>query len=378
MTLTDSMRLAVAGLRGSILRTLLTIMSMAVGVSAVLTVMALSDAGENRVEDEIANLGVNKVWIRPASENSILKSGDAASVSAAVQAPACASAYTVANIYYANKSALVQVAGFDSMAGNVHSPKVMKGRMLCASDFNGASSVCLIDEVLDDYLGGDMIGEYLRVSNRRIRVVGVIKPMSLQMMSGGHGMMLLPLGSYLDTFAGGIAEITVSVQRGQQASEVAELAASVLGKEDYRTDTLEKEINAAREIVRIFVAVLLCVAIVCMISGGIGVMNILLVSVRERRKEIGLIKAIGGTGGQVLCLFLLEAAAYAMLGGMMGVLFGQGLIILCNRLIRLDASLQIGTTVWVLIFAALLGIGFGTAPALEAASMQPVDSLRGE
>lgn len=378
MTAADSIRLAVSGLRGGFLRTFLTILSMAVGVSAVLTVLALSDAGETRVEDEIANLGVNKVWIRPAMEQVSLCESDARIVSDAAQAPACASVYTIANVSDGDKFSLVQVAGFDSSADDVHSPKLLKGRMLCASDFRNASAVCLIDEVLDEYMGGDMVGEYLRVSNRRIRVVGVIKPMSLQMMSGAHGMMLLPLTSCLDTFGGEIAEITLSVQRGQQASEVAELATHVLGEEKYRIDTLEKEINAAREIVRIFVSVLLCVAIVCMLSGGIGVMNVLMIAVRERRREIGLIKAIGGTATQVLRLFLVEAASYSLLGGMLGVLFGQGLIILCSKLIGLDASLQIGTTLLVLIFAALLGLGFGTAPALEAASMQPVDALRSD
>ena len=184
--------------------------------------------------------------------------------------------------------------------------------------------------------------------------------------------------SCFDTFGGEISEITISVNRGQLTGEIAEMASLALGQKDFRADTLEKEINAAREIVRIFVAVLLCISVICIVSGGIGVMNILLVSVRERRREIGLIKSIGGTARQVLCLFLLEASAYSLLGGMLGVLLGYVMILLCGTMIGLDASLQFGSAVLVLLLSALVGISFGTVPALEAAAMQPVDALRGE
>ena len=378
MTAVDSIRLAVSGLRGGLLRTLLTILSLAVGVSAVLTVLALGDAGENRVENEIATLGVNKIWIRPVSEDAALQMTDAQLVCDATQAPACEGAYTMATAAFGRKAALVQVAGFDASSEAVHAPKVLEGRMLRPSDFLDGSAVCLIDEVLSDCLGADVTGEYLRLGNRRFRVVGVIKPMSFQTLSAGTGMVILPLSAFIDTFDQGIAEITISVQPGQQTSEIARLAASVLSEDDFRTDTLEKEINAAREIVRIFVMVLLCVAMVSMLSGGIGVMNVLMIAVRERRQEIGLMKAIGGTAGQVALLFLLEAAAYAVLGGILGMIVGQGMILLCGAVIGLDATMRAGQAIPVLLAAALLGICFGVAPALKAAALLPVDALRSE
>lgn len=378
MTIRDSIRLSASGLQGGILRTLLTILSLAVGVGAVLTVLALGDAGELRVEDEIAKLGVNKVWIRAASDHSALQEEDARLVSEAVQAPACAGAYTMATVICGRQSALIQVAGFDAAAAEVHAPKVLLGRMFLQEEFNCGSSVCLIDAVLDEYLGGDVLGQYVRMANRRFRVVGIIKPMSLQTLSGGNGMIVLPLAAVLDTLNTQIAEITVCVQPGQEAQAVAQLAEEVLGGDGYRTDTLEKEINAAREIVRIFVMVLLCVAVVCMLSGGIGVMNVMLLSVRERRSEIGLLKAIGGTSQQVALLFLLEAAAYSLLGGLLGVLLGQGMILVFGKLIGLHAMTQLSTVLPVIASAALMGICFGVAPAIKAARLQPVDALRSD
>lgn len=378
MTIRDSIRLSASGLRGGIMRTLLTILSLAVGVGAVLTVLALGDAGELRVEDEIAKLGVNKVWIRSGSEYSVLQERDARLVSKAVQAPACAGAYTMATVVCGRQSALIQVAGFDASAAAVHAPKVLEGRTLLPEEFSRGEAVCMIDEVLDEYLGGDMLGQYVRAANRRFRVVGIIKPMSLQTLSRGNGMMILPLPTALATFDTQVAEITVSVQPGQDTQAVAHLAAEVLGEDEYRTDTLEKEINAAREIVRIFVMVLLCVAVVCMLSGGIGVMNVMLLSVRERRNEIGLIKAIGGTSPQIAVLFLLEAAAYALLGGLLGVLLGQAMIMLFGKLIGLRAATQFRTVIPVLASACLMGISFGVAPAVKAARLQPVEALRSE
>lgn len=378
MTIMDSVRLSASGLRGGIVRTMLTILSLAVGVGTVLTVLALGQAGENRVEEEIGKLGVNKVWIRAASDSVSLQATDAQRVVDAVRAPACAGAYTMAKLAYGRETAFIQVAGFDATASDVHAPKLLSGRMFRMSDYTDGRSVCLIDDVLSEFLGGELVGTYVRVGNRRFRVVGIIKPMSLQTLSGGNGMMVLPLKTMMDTFDTQIAEVTVAVQPEQEISEVADLASASLGKADIRTDTLEKEINAAKEIVRIFVMVLLCVALVCMLSGGIGVMNVLLLSVRERKNEIGLIKAIGGTSSQIAVLFLLEAAAYAMLGGVIGLLLGMMMISLFGMFIGLHASTSITTVIPVLAGTAVMGIFFGVIPAVKAASLQPVEALRSE
>lgn len=378
MNFVDSIRLSVSAIRSGFLRTLLTIISLAVGVAAVLTVLALGEAGEVRVEDEIAKLGVNKVWIRPVSGRSALKDSDARLISETVQAPACAGAYTMTGAAHGRESAIIQVAGFDGSASAVHAPKLLAGRMLNREEYLSGAALCLIDEVLAEHFGGDMLGEYIRAGKRRFRVIGIIKPMTFQTLSGGDGMAVMPLQTVYDTFGTEVAEITVSVQPGQDASDIARMAAATLGDEGFRTDTLEKEIGAAREIVRIFVMVLLCVALVSMISGGIGVMNVMLLSVRERRNEIGLIKAIGGTSVQVAALFLLEAAAYALLGGFMGVLLGLGMISLFGHWIGLHASAGFTIVLPVLVSAALVGMSFGVIPAVRAAAMQPVEALQRE
>ena len=115
-----------------------------------------------------------------------------------------------------------------------------------------------------------------------------------------------------------------------------------------------------------------------MLTGAIGVMNILLVSVRERRREIGLIKAIGGTSGQVALLFLLEAAGYALLGGTAGLALGWLLVHTFGGWIGLAAGVAVDKAALILLASAALGVFFGVVPALRAAGMQPVDALKGE
>lgn len=379
MTWRDALRLAMSGLRGGVVRTLLTILGLGVGVGAVLTVLTLGNAGEVRVEAEIAKLGVDKVWIRAKNGDYSLTPADSSALFAATNAPACAGAYTAAAVGLEGTSVIAQIAGYDQAMQLVHTPKLLEGRMLTAQDFERGSPVCLVDEALADQLGSDVIGKRLTVGNRRLRIVGMIKGLTMQSMSAGSGLLLTPLSTFLDTFGGEVAEITLSVQQGQNTEAVAETALKSLSSADaFRADTLEKEINAAREIVRIFVMVLVCVAAVCMLTGSIGVMNVLLISVRERRREIGLIKAIGGTSAQVGLLFLLEAAVYALLGGFLGVLLGIVMIGVFGQWIGLNARLEAGSAIPVLIATAALGISVGVAPAIKAAGMQPVDALQSE
>lgn len=378
MSWLDAVRLAVSALRGGIMRTLLTILGLGVGVGAVLTVLTLGDAGEERVEQEIARLGVDKVWIRARDDAHELVPADSILLHEVTQAPACAGAYTVAAVQTGGQVSLTQIAGYDTDMASVHAPKLLNGRIFTADEYRHGSAVCLIDKALSERLGDDAVGKRITIGNRRIRIIGVVKGMTMQAMSAGSGLVILPLSTFLDTFGGQVAEVTLSVQRGQNAKVVANQALHALSAEGFRADTLENEIEAAREVVRIFVTVLVCVAIVCMLTGGIGVMNVLLVSVRERRQEIGLLKAIGGTSGQVGVLFLLEAMAYASLGGLLGIFLGMVMISVFAAWIGLDATLRISDAVPVLLGSTLLGCLFGVLPALKAATLQPVSALRSE
>ena len=379
MRFCDAAAFACSSLRNSVLRTFLTIIGLSVGVGAVLTVLTLGEAGEYRVEEEISKLGVNKIWIRPKNEHYRLNDGDGGMIRSRINVSACAAAYTLAPVLYDGEMITAQIAGFDEAIEVVHQPKGVDGRMISLHEFEQGSPVCLIDQTMEDMFGKEMLGKWITLQNRRLRVIGVIESMTAQMMSFGYGMVVLPLRTYMDTFSGSINDITISVQTGQSTEQVAQQAVELLTVPDsYRVDTLETEIAAAREIVRIFVMVLVCVAAVCMVTGGIGVTNVLLISVRERQREIGLLKAIGGTNLQMGFVFLLEAVIYAVIGCISGTLLGADMIRVFSNWIGMDARMDIDIVFSVLLSTAALGIAAGVLPAVSAAGMEPADALRHE
>ncbi|MBE5809631.1 MAG: FtsX-like permease family protein [Clostridiales bacterium] len=375
----DALRFALCSLRNNWFRSLLTVLGFATGIAAVLTVLALGEAGETRVEAEIAKLGVNKVWIRQSGRSVPLTSNDANRLYAATGAPACASAYTIVPLQHNGHSAAVQVVGFDEQMFDVHTLKLISGREILKREFQEGSLVCLIDGTLADAFRVEQAGSRIFVSNRRFVVAGVVETMAGQFGASGAGLLIMPLNTFLATYQSEISEIILSVQSGQNAGIVARQALEALpASGDYRADTLEKEIDAAREVVRIFVMVLMAVACVCVYTGGVGVMNVMLLTVRERRQEIGMIKAIGGMKQQICLLFLLEAAVIAMLGGLLGALLGVCMTKLFGSLIGIDGRVSELQILLLLVVSAIVGVGFGILPAAQAARLEPVEALRSE
>ncbi|MGN0778090.1 MAG: ABC transporter permease [Aristaeellaceae bacterium] len=374
MTVQDAVRLSAANLFKDPMRTLLTILGLGVGVAAIMTVMALGTAGQAQVETEIDKLGVDRVWLT-AEDGWSLTDASAEGITQATGASACAVAHSIGMLMTEDVTQMTSVTGYDERAQGVLMPHILEGRWFTPREHQAGAAVAVVDQALAAHLGEEAVGKRITLGSRRMTVVGVMAPMAAQTAAGS---VAVPLRTLMDTYPETqISEVTVSVPRGSRADDVAAMALASLG-EGYQAATLQKEIDAARSVVRIFVMVLACVAAVCMVTGGIGVMNILLVSVRERRREIGLLKALGSTSGQVAALFLLEAMDYALLGGLLGLALGTGMIVLFGRMIGLNASLTAGIVLPVLLGAAVLGVAFGVAPAVKAAAMQPVDALRQE
>ncbi len=377
MSWRDVLLLALSALRSSLTRTLLTLLGLGVGAGAVLTVLTLGDAGQLRVEEEIARLGVDKVWISAMEEEHPLTADCAATLRSEMASPACAAASTMGLVTLGETVAPAQLAGYDTDLQRVHHPVAVQGRLLTKREYREGRAVCLVDETLAEALGGNVVGTRVMAGNRLLYVAGVVTGMPMQAMTVGGGLLVMPLATFTDTFSLPVAEVTLPVAPGSSPDALAEQAVAVLGG-GYRATTLENEIDAARQVIRVFVAVLACVAAVCAVTGAIGVMNVLLISVRERRQEIGLLKALGATRGQVAALFLSEAALYALFGGLLGTALGAMLIRACGGWIGLNAGLTWQTALPVLAGCGMLGLLFGVAPALRAAGLQPVDALREE
>lgn len=377
MRMIDALRLSGANLRKNPLRTVLTILGLGVGVGAILTVITLGVSGEARVEQEIARLGVDKVWITAAEDGARLNAQSAGRIAEATGANACAGAATAALVTWEGDAALCAVSGYDAGFAAVYAPQVQSGRLFDVREQASGAPVALVDEALAERMGGEVVGRRIDVGARKVRIIGVIAPVTASFGSATEGTVCLPLTTFLDTYAGDVATVTLEIPRGVSAEKLGEQAVAAMASQGaFAAESMQAEIEAVEQVVRIFVMVLSCVAAVCMLTGAIGVMNILLVSVRERRREIGLIKAIGGASAQVGVLFLLEAVCYALLGGLLGLGLGVVMIRLFGVWIGLDASLSVSVALPTLLLAALLGVVFGVVPALRASKLLPVDALR--
>ena len=267
MTLRDALDFALTSLRGNLAKSLLTVLGLGVGVGAVLTVLSLGDAGEIRVEEEIARLGVDKVWF--CAENPAYPlTEDCRAIAASTGADVCLGASTMDAVSLGGQTVYAQIAGYDDGLEAVHHPSSVQGRMFTAREYSG-ERVALLDETLAGRLNA-AVGDFINCGGRRYCIVGVVAGMPAQSASLGSGMLLLPLQTWQDAYALAPTELALAVPKGEKAGELAEDVLAKLhnlpGK--YLSVTLENEVDAAKSVVRIFVMVLARVAFVCVATGA--------------------------------------------------------------------------------------------------------------
>lgn len=381
MRFKDALSLSWHNIFNTPLRSLLTILGLSIGIGAILTVLSLGSAGQAQVETEIMRLGVDKIWITAAHQSARkLQAEDAAAIRRATGVSATGRSCAMLPVALNGVTAYGQITGCDEQMNDVHQVTLLAGRFLCPWDHRGPQAAAVLDQSLCLALVGnpeEALGLRLNLAGRLYQIVGVIADQTVQTFGPSQGCAYIPMALYTQSFSQQVDEITLTVPKGAPAQQLADLAVSTLNNEGlYEAVTLEQEIDAARSVIRIFVMVLACVAVICMVVGGIGVMNILLVSIRERRREIGVIKALGGTRHQVCLLFLLEAAAYSLLGGLMGILFGFLLVHITGSWIGLYAAMDPWLIPPAVGGAAAVGLFFGVVPALRAAALVPVEALR--
>ena len=257
---------------------------------------------------------------------------------------------------------------------------VIEGRMLYPLEWMGEGHSALLGRNAAARLRVHP-GDLLLVQNQLFTVRGIIDT------NGGFSRaeiaeaLFVPIGTLLAYTDDTVQEIMLAIPEGGEPQSTADMARHMMNlqrKTDVDALTMQLQIDAANSVIDTFVDVLSWVAIICMLVGGIGVMNILLVGVRERRREIGIMQSLGMKSIQITILFLLEALMYAAIGGGLGLLFGAGLIDSAGKSIGLSPAINAGDCIAVLLAAIAVGVTSGVVPALRASGLKPVDALRSE
>lgn len=375
----DFWKLSLLNIFAAPARSVLTVLGMAIGIGAILAVITLGDAGRAQVKSEMTRLGIDRVWLT-AAEGETLRHGDAQLLASALDATATEQVYAPATARAGRREESCVLVGCSREYMDLMGTGVLEGRDLYAAEWQPGARSALLGAALAEKLEVEP-GELISVSGVPLWVRGIIAQGNELSQVDASGAVFLPIAVFCEWMGQGVHEIILSVPEGVTPQAVAAMAQDVMRvKRDMSVEavTMQVQIEAANSVMSIFVDVLKWVAAICILVGGIGVMNILLVSVRERRREIGIMKSLGTTEGQICLLFLLEALVYALVGGCMGLVIGIGLIETAGRSIGLTPVIRLGDCAAVFLAALAVGLFFGVSPASRASRMKPVDALRDE
>ena len=408
--LKSSIRIAFRALQINKLRSALTMLGIVIGVASVIATVAIGSGATQRIQQQIASIGSNIIIVVPGSTSSSgvrLGSGNAVTLSEAdakelvAQCPDVALAAPLvrggAQVVYGNNNWATIIYGVTPDYLTIRDLSVADGAEFTQQDIDSANKVAVLGKTPVNNLFGDAdpIGQTIRIKNVPFIVVGVLtaKGQSSQGQDQDD-VILLPISSAKRKVIGtkqanadAVDTIMMQAKSGAQIPAAQEEAQALLRQrhhlqptedDDFSIRNLE-ELFAAQEASSSIMAIMLAaVASVSLVVGGIGIINIMLISVQERTREIGLRQALGAKTRDILNQFLVEAVTLSIAGGVVGIVFGISASAIISRLAGWATSVSPGAVTLAAFFSALVVIGFGYYPARKAAYLDPIEALRYE
>jgi len=398
----NALLLAMREIRRNVLRSFLTILGIVIGVAAVIIMVTIGSGATVQVTDQIASLGSNLLMIRPgqrlgpgqASTAPPFKVTDAEALardipSLVAVAPSASARLTA---IYSNQNWSTSVIGVDNQYFKVRNWEIAKGRQFTPSELRSGSAVCILGATVrkELYGGQDPIGTMIRLQKLSCQVIGLLSAKGQSTMgSDQDDLVLMPLRAFQRRIAGNqdVSIIQVSVRDGvsteKAQSDIERLMRerrhiSASEDDDFTTIDMKEIAQMLTGTTRILTTLLGAVAAVSLLVGGIGIMNIMLVSVTERTREIGIRLAIGALEREVLTQFLVEAVVLSSFGGILGILLALAGSLGLASLLNVPFVLNIGIMVIAFFFSAAVGVIFGFFPARKAALLDPIEALRHE
>jgi putative ABC transport system permease protein len=397
MNLSENVRIALQSIWKHKLRSGLSMIGIIIGVAAVILIAAIGQGGTTQLTEAFAGAN-NTVHITPKKEQNLLPTltKKIAFLPKDIQdlrllpgvKNVIAVSYETANLNYQHQTAKnIVVYGVNhSVFFQTSRQKIAHGRFFAPQDYQSSNGGIILSEKAAQQLFGnsDPLGQIVRVQSQPVRVIGTLaQPEGLQGLANSANVFL-PLQTWNRVFGQPqIDQLTLQVQSLNQIKPVSKQAIAKLNqnhgtKDEYEVQNLEQLTAGIEKIVNIMTIVISCIGGISLLVGGIGVMNIMLVSVTERTREIGIRIALGATRRHILQQFLIESMTISTIGGAIGILIGTGLSTLLQTLHIWPASVSMPVAIGGVIFSILLGAIFGILPANKAARFHPIDCLRYE
>jgi putative ABC transport system permease protein len=406
MALLMTFVIAVRALRRNAMRTALTALGMIIGVAAVIVMMALGSGARNAIETQIRNVGSNLVTVNAGSNRNWNVRGGQGGSSTLTVADAEAIRDNIPGVRYLTPGLNIRVQAISSLGNwqtqaqgsNQELPAIRSwptemGSFFTEDDVKRASKVVVLGSVARDQLfgaGADPVGETLRLRNQPFRVIGVLSKKGQASFSGDQDdTMIVPFTTVQKKLTGQdyLREITVSAEPGVDLNQMVAQIQALLrerhgilpgGDDDFLVRTLDEMAGVLTQTTNTMTYLLAGIAAVSLLVGGIGIMNIMLVSVTERTREIGLRLSVGARDLDVLLQFLTEAMVLSLAGGAIGVALGFAASRVLTQVMQWSTLVTVDAVLLSFGCAAAIGIFFGFYPARKAAGLDPIDALRYE
>lgn len=396
---------AFRALRRNAMRTFLTMLGIIIGVGAVITMVGLGQGAKAEVEEQVNRLGQNVILVFPGSRQlggvsigggsaNTLTVEDAIAIRDEIPEVIAASPEVRSQrvINYGNRNWFTRIYGQSADYLQIRQWPIESGRMYTEEEVESAALVAVVGQTIVDELfeGADPIGETFRVRGLPLTVIGILSPKGMSLMgSVQDDIVLVPYTTAFQRISGRSHAMVINIQvfdeqsMGIATQKITDLLRerhrlAAYQEDDFTVQTQEEVARAATETSRVMTWLLASIAGISLFVGGIGIMNVMLVSVTERTREIGLRLAVGARGPDVLLQFLIESVILCLLGGIGGILIGVAATEIIAAYAGWPALFSTEAMIVAVSVSAAVGLFFGFYPAWKASRMDPIEALRRE
>lgn len=389
------------------LRTALAMLGIIIGIGSVIALVALGQGSQKSVQNQIESLGSNLLTISPGSTRGGFVQGGAGSATtlttedanAIANSPQITTVEAVspefqrrAQVTTGSKNTNTQIVGATSVYDEVHKVSLAQGVFVSDSDNKTIAKVAVVGPTVATNLFGDninVVGENIRIQGQSFRIIGVTVSKGGTGFQNQDDIIYIPLSTAQKVLFGSSSLSTIAVQAKDENVMVAaqdEIGYLLLSRHkiaspdqaDFTIFSQNDILNTASSVTGTFTALLSGIAAISLIVGGIGIMNIMLVTVTERTREIGLRKALGAKKKDIITQFLIESIILTFTGGVIGMVVGILTSLVVSKIMSLPFAVSVGSIGLAIGVSASIGILFGWYPAKKASDLQPIEALRYE
>ena len=408
MNLWQAVLEALESLSANKVRAALTILGIVIGVAAVIAMVSVGRGAQSTITESINGIGTNLVFVFRGGAQDVrnpkpITLGDAEAIADPFQAPSVVSVAPViqdsGKVTFGRESTTTSITGVTPDYAQVRKYTLTEGEFISQEEMLGQASVAVVGSDVADKLFGrqnGLVGETIRIESQPFRVIGVLEPKGGSSFSNADNLVMVPFSTaqarlihhntsdQVDLL---LVEATSPKDVPAATDEVAQILRArhrtAIGADDFTILTQQDFLSTASTITNVLTIFLGGVAAISLLVGGIGIMNIMLVSVTERTREIGLRKAVGAHKADIMVQFLAESAVLSLIGGVIGIILGYTIAFAVGQIARAnnaDITPSIGIDIILIatLFSTAVGLFFGLYPANRASNLEPVEALRYE